>query len=156
MNGPQMKGFFIKALLDEIIPRLRIAIWWGASKSSVSREGRQVRLHILRLSYRGTGMRERQSHTEDCTASLAILSLQPAAMRLDDRTGHGQTDSHPFCLSGYKRALAGGPVNIPGKVLLNGHRKARIDSALNAIIPVALVGIAIMRIQNGFVMIQKR
>ena len=51
--------------------------------------------------------------------------------------------------------FAGRWINVPGKVLLDGYRKAGVESSLNTIIPMSLVGIAVMRIQNGLVVIQE-
>ena len=52
-------------------------------------------------------------------------------------------------------ALAGGWVDVPGEILFDGYRKAGVESALNAVVPVALVGVTVMRIQYGLVVVQE-
>jgi hypothetical protein len=52
-------------------------------------------------------------------------------------------------------ALTGGWVDVPGEVLFDGNRKTGVESTLDAIIPMSLVWITVMRIQHGLVVIQK-
>src|SRR5665213_1021503 len=52
-------------------------------------------------------------------------------------------------------ALSRRGINIPGEVLLDGDGEARIKGTLNAIVPLPIVGVAVMGIQNGLIVIQK-
>jgi hypothetical protein len=52
-------------------------------------------------------------------------------------------------------ADSGGWIDVPGKVLLYGYREAGTESALDAIAPMSLVRITVMRIQNGLIVIQE-
>jgi len=46
-------------------------------------------------------------------------------------------------------------IDIPRKVLLDRYGKARVERSLNAVIPLSLIRVAVMRIQNRLVVIQK-
>src|ERR1700728_3943973 len=52
-------------------------------------------------------------------------------------------------------ALAGSWIDIPCQILLDGNWKSRSKSALDPVVPFAFVRIAVMRIQNWLVVIEK-
>src|SRR5262249_4404214 len=52
-------------------------------------------------------------------------------------------------------ALAGGRVYSPTEILLDADGKARLERAIDAVAEVALVGVAVMRIEYGAIVIQE-
>ena len=55
----------------------------------------------------------------------------------------------------YGPALAGGWVDGPTEILLDAHGEARLERAIDAVAEVALVGVAVVRVQHGTVVIEE-
>ncbi len=52
-------------------------------------------------------------------------------------------------------AFTGGWVDVPGEVLFDGDGEAGVESALDAVVPLALVGVAVVRVEYGLIVVQK-
>jgi hypothetical protein len=52
-------------------------------------------------------------------------------------------------------ALACGGIDVPGEILLDGYRKAGVESTVDTVVPSPLIRIAIVRVQYGLIVIQK-
>jgi hypothetical protein len=52
-------------------------------------------------------------------------------------------------------AFACGWIDVPGKVLLDRYGEAGVESALDAVVPLPLVGVTVMRIQHGLIVVEK-
>ncbi len=55
----------------------------------------------------------------------------------------------------HRPAFAGGGVDAPGEILLNTHGEARLECAIDAVLKIALVRIAVVRVQYGAVVIEE-
>ena len=55
----------------------------------------------------------------------------------------------------HRTALAGGGVDGPTEILLDAHGEAGLERAIDAVVEVALVRVAVVRVQHGAVVIEE-